>query len=204
MSIGSLTIITSLLQNKKYDRDDVKNCLIETSKKYKERPNDILIELIDESIKNTQFPVTLEDDDITNSFKTIDEAVNKMRAIILKDGIGKKRTFVFRFKAFFPKGKLSTYKHLGYSFNKNRFTHISVTFTSPNRYEKEYEIKYSVIRHTEMNLPDLVDNDSLKGIIHIIRQRHYTAVDQDYEQYEEGYDKELDDLAGFTSESEES
>ena len=55
-----------------------------------------------------------------------------------------------------------------------------------------------------MNLPDLVDNDSLKGIIHIIRQRHYTAVDQDYEQYEEGYDKELDDLAGFTSESEES
>ena len=103
MSIGSLTIITSLLQNKKYDRDDVKNCLIETSKKYKERPNDILIELIDESIKNTQFPVTLEDDDITNSFKTIDGAVNKMRAIILKDGIGKRGRLYLDLKRFSQK-----------------------------------------------------------------------------------------------------
>lgn len=102
MSIGSLTIILSLLENKNYEREYVQKCVIETSKRTKEKPNDVLLELIDKKITGVKFPVTLED---YGSFKTVEAAVDKMKQTILKDGVKDKLKFVFRFKTFYLKVK---------------------------------------------------------------------------------------------------
>lgn len=193
MSIGALTIILSVLENKKYEREQTEELVIQTSKKTGERPNDMLVKLINDRVNDTKFSVTLED---YGSFRSVENAVNKMKNVIIKEGVKEKLKFRFSFKSFYPKGRLSNYKHLQYSFNKNKRFIITVVVRPP-KYDKKYEINYSCMRYRAKTVEELVEDT--RGLIYTIKQRHYTAVDQNYEMCEEGYCSWLDEAAGFSS-----
>ena len=71
---------------------------------------------------------------------------------------------------------------------------ITATYNS-----EKYEISYAGISIRSKTVEDLVKN--LKGIEYVIKHRHFTAVNPNYDVHREGYDSYLDELAGFSSES---
>jgi hypothetical protein len=115
-----------------------------------------------------------------------------MKQTIIKDGVKDKLKFVFSFKTFFPKGKKSEYDKLPYAFNKNKLTNIVVVATPPQRYSSDYQLSFSCIKYESDSVQNLVKD--LRGVVAVIKQRHFTDVSETYDEHEEGYDYGLDDL----------
>lgn len=172
MSVQSLSIVLNLIDKEKYNEETIKNCIIKTCIKTGEDFGDVLDTLLEELTKSAKFSVTL---DGYGSFKNVEDAVTKMKNIVIKNGVSEKINFKFTFK----------------DFNKKNFGNVDVLI------EHDFGKKFNLISHPfgfqEKTLEKLM-SASYSTIVYLIKLRHFMYTELNYDHTSEGNDKELHEL----------